>query len=281
MKSFLTSLFILFTVGVFAQLKVPQPSPFSTVKQVVGLTDVEVAYSRPSAKGRKVFGDLVPFDQIWRTGANKATQLSFSTEVTINNTKIAAGNYSLFTIPGKGEWTIIINKETELWGTDGLDETMNVVKFKTKANSLGDKVETFTINFKNLTATGAEISISWENTEVSFGISVDSEAAAWASIESEIKAAESSWKVYYRAADYAANTGKNLDQALEWTKKALEIEEYWYTYNVQSKVYAAMGDYKNAIKSLQKSIDLGKKIEGWGYADMLNKQMEDYKSKSK
>lgn len=269
------------SIGVFAQLKVPQPSPLSTVKQVVGLTDVEVTYSRPSTKGRKIFGDLVPFDQVWRTGANKATQLSFSTEVTINNTKIPAGSYSLFTIPGKTEWTFIINKETELWGADGLEDAKNVVKFKTKTNSLGDKVETFTINFKNLTSSSADLSLTWENTEVSFAITVDSEAAAWASIESEIKAAEKSWTVYYRAADYAASTGKNLDQALEWTKKALEKEEYWYTYNVQSKVYAAMGDYKNAIKSLQKSIDLGKKIKDWNYGDTLNKQMEDYKSKGK
>lgn len=269
---------MLVALAAHAQPTLPMPSPACTLSQTIGLTQVTVAYSRPGAKDRVVFGDLVPFDEMWRTGANKATQLTFGTEVKINSQTIPAGSYSLFTIPGKTEWTIVINKDTELWGTGGYKQENDVLRFKVKSEKLPYLAETFTIDFQQIEATKAILYLQWENTRVSFDIEVDSEAAAWANIEKEIKAVEGSWRVYVRAADYVAGTGKNLDKALEWTEKALEMEEYWWTYSVQAEIYAAMGDHKQAQKSLQKAIDLGSEIPNWSYGETLAKQMQEYQA---
>ena len=281
MKHFFTSLFVLFACCAIAQPSLPQPSPGATAKQTVGLTDIEVVYSRPGKKNRKIFGELVPFNELWRTGANKATAISFNTDITIGGKAVKAGTYSLFTKPGKTEWTIILNSETELWGTGGFDEAKNVASFKVKSKSLSNTVETFTINFRNITENDAELFIQWDNTEASCKITVDCEAQAWKNIDESIKNVGDNWRIYVRSADYAVNKGKKLDEALAWTEKALAMEEYWWTYWVQARVYAAKGDYKNAQKSLKSSIKLGEETKDWGYGEKLEKLMEEYKTASK
>jgi hypothetical protein len=279
MKSLLP-LLMLFLAGTVLAQELPQPSPSAEIEQMIGLTEVEVEYSRPGAKGRTIFGELVPFNSIWRTGANKATAISFSNDVTFGGKEVKAGTYSLFTIPGEKEWTIMLNSETELWGAGNYNKENEVASIKVKSSKTGDFYETFTISFDNLTEESASMNLIWENTKVSVKIGVDTEAAAWANVESAIAEAEGAWRVYTRAADYAARSGKNLDKAIEWTEKSLEMNEYWWTYMVQAEVYAAKKDYKSAQKSLKKSIALGQETEGWGYGERLNKLMEEYKSKS-
>jgi hypothetical protein len=279
MKSLLP-LLMLFLAGTVLAQELPQPSPSAEIEQMIGLTEVEVEYSRPGAKGRTIFGELVPFNSIWRTGANKATAISFSNDVTFGGKEVKAGTYSLFTIPGEKEWTVMLNTETELWGAGNYNKENEVASVKVKSSKTGDFYETFTISFDNISDEGADLNIIWENTKVSVKIGVDTEAAAWANVESAIAEAEGAWRVYTRAADYAARSGKNLDKAIEWTEKSLEMNEYWWTYWVQAEVYAAKNDYKSAQKSLKKSIALGEEIDGWGYGDRLNKLMEEYKSKS-
>ncbi len=277
MKNLLTLVFILITATVMAQT-LPQKSPGASVKQTIGLTDVEVVYSRPSAKDRKVFGELVPYNENWRTGANKATAITFAGDVNFGGKEVKAGTYSIFTIPSENEWTIILNSETELWGTNGYKEANDVVRIKMPAKKC-EFEETFTIGFNNLTESSANLFFKWERTVVNVKITVDAEAAAWANIESKIQEVEGSWSAYTRAADYAVRTGKNLDQALEWTNKSLAMNDSWWTLWVQAQVYAAKGDYKSAKKSLKRSIELGNKEENWGYGDTLNKLMEEYNSK--
>lgn len=278
MKSVFTSILALFAVVAIAQ-DLPQPSPAATVMQTIGLTEATVVYSRPGAKDRLVFGELVPFDKVWRTGANKATAVTFSNDVTFGGKPVKAGTYSLFTKPGKTEWMVMLNSETELWGSDNYKSENDVASVKVKSEKMAYMEETFTIGFTNVTEEGADMYIRWEGTSVTVKIGVDTEAAAWANIEASIKEAEGSWRNYVRAAQYAARSGKKLDEALVWTEKALAMEDYWWTYWVQADVYAAKKDYKSAVKSLKKSIALGEEIEGWSYGPRLEKMMEEYKAK--
>jgi len=276
----LTIIFAVATTALLAQPELPQPSPTATISQKVGLADVSITYSRPGVKGRTIFGDLVPYDKIWRTGANKATAITLGTDATIGGKEVSAGSYSIFTIPGKDEWTIIINSETELWGAGNYDEAKDVARFKVKPGKLAEKVESFTIDFGSFTDEGCNINMSWENTKVSFPLGVDAVAQAMANIEKEIAAVEGSWRVYVRSAQYMARTGKDLDKALEYTEMALAMKEYWWTYWVQAEVYAAKKDYKSAIKSMKKSIKLGEEIEGWSYKERLEKLLAEYEAEA-
>lgn len=279
MKSIFTFLLTFSLAAVMAQPTLPQKSPTATLKQTVGLTDIEIIYSRPSVKGRTIFGDLVPFNEVWRTGANKATQLSLSTDVTIGGKKVPAGKYSVFTIPTKGEWTVIIHKETELWGSGEYKAENDLVRFTTKPRLMQQSVESFTIELGNFKNDGATWMMMWDKTLVSFDIKVDVEAEAWKNIETSLADVGDNWRIYIRSAQYAVDQNKRLDDALGWTNKALEMEEHWWALWTQATVYAAQNDYKKAQKSLKKSIAVGEEVEGWTYGDRLNKLMEEYKSK--
>lgn len=277
----LSTLFLALLVTTGLQAQTPAKSPTATLQQKVGLTDVTLVYSRPDADGRKIFGDLVPYNELWRTGANKATQITFSDDVTINNETVPAGSYSLFTIPGKDKWTVILNKETELWGTGDFDKAQDQLRFTVNATSTGEHYETFTIDFADLEMESANMVLTWEKTRLSFKIGVNAAEQAWANVEQSIEEYESNWRVYVRAASYAAETGKNLDKALTWIDKALEIEdEYWWTYMVQSEVYAAQKDYKNAAKAAKKCMKYGEKNENWPYKGRVEKMLKEYEAKS-
>ena len=162
MKSVFTSILALFAFAAIAQ-DLPQPSPAASVSQTIGLTEVEVVYSRPGAKGRTIFGDLVPYGEVWRTGANKATAITFSNDVTIDDKKVKAGTYSVFTKPGKKEWTVMFNSETELWGAGNYSSDNDVAVVKVKAAKMADEEESFTIGFTNISDEGADMYMRWEN----------------------------------------------------------------------------------------------------------------------
>ena len=279
MKSIFTFLLMLSAVAVLAQPTLPQASPTATLKQAVGLTDIEITYSRPSVKGRAIFGGLVPYNKVWRTGANKATQLSLSTAATIGGKEVPAGKYSIFTIPGRTQWTIIIHKETELWGTSEYKAENDLIRFTAKPRLVEQPLESFTIELGNFKDNGARCMLMWNKTVVGFDIKVDVEAEAWKNIDEALADVGDNWRIYVRSAGYAVDHNKRLDEAMEWTNKALEMEEHWWTLWTQARVHAAQKDYKKAQKSLKKSIALGEQVEGWTYGDRLNKLMEEYKSK--
>jgi hypothetical protein len=240
-----------------AQLKIPQASPSSEVEQEVGLTEVEVNYSRPGMKGRKIFGDLVPYGQLWRTGANSATTIEFEDSLMIGKTTVAPGTYAIFTIPDKKEWTVIINDNHEQGGTGDYDSTLDVLRFKVTPEVLKDPVETFTIDFQNLTINSADLILKWENTAIRIPLIAEVDRK----VESMIKdalAAELQWSTYYNSAKYYFNANKDIDQALEWINECIKYKDdaYWI-YNLKAEILLKKGMKKEAIETAKIALKLG------------------------
>ena len=278
---------VILAAGVFAntlvsaQLKTPQPSPSASIKQTVGLTDVTVDYSRPGMKGRKVFGDLVAFGSVWRTGANKATAITLSDDVKIGGKDVKAGKYSIFTIPGEAEWTVIVNSNTELWGAGGYKQEEDVARFMVKPTKLNDTYETFTIGFSHLTNDAAHVNLMWENTKVSFKIETMANEQVQKQIN-EMLVEGPSAGTYYGAARYYLDNDKDLKQALTWIDKAIEKrpEAFWYIHQ-KAKIQGKLGMKKEAIATAEKSMEMAKanKEGDYGYVKNNEDLIKELKSK--
>ncbi|MDN4165377.1 DUF2911 domain-containing protein [Cytophagales bacterium LB-30] len=276
----LASAFLLMMSPVMAQINMPQPSPLSTVEQKVGLTDVSVTYSRPSMKGRAIFGDIVPFDKIWRTGANASTKITFSDEVSLEGNKVPAGTYALYTIPGKESWTIILNKNTNLWGEDGYSEAEDQVRVTVKPVALAEAVETFAIQFVNLTKDGASLELAWEKTAVRVAITTEVDAKVMADIKSKLAENPS---VYFQAATYYYENDKDLAQALAWCTKACDLRKdaFWMSH-VKAKIQLKMKDYKGALATAEASLATAKAAPNdFGYVNNNEKLIAEIKAASK
>lgn len=246
-----------------AQVQMPQPSPAASVSTVVGLTDVKIEYSRPRAKGRKIFGDgptmVVPYGKIWRTGANTGTKISFSDDVKIEGIAVPKGEYLIFTWPGSVEWKISLYKDLSIGGdTESYKAENEVANFKAKSSRLTEKVEMFTVNITDIAENSktAKIELAWENTSVKFGIAVDFDARVMKSIEANTKVSAGS---YASSAIYYAENGKDLNQALAWINEAVKINPnaFWYLHQ-KAKIQAKMGDAKGARETANASIALAK-----------------------
>lgn len=198
-------------------LKMPQASSAQTITQSFGLGKVTLSYSRPNTKGRKVFGALEPYNTVWRTGANAATVVTFTEDVKVGGKDLPAGEYGLFTIPGKDEWTVIFNKDSKQWGAYEYKEAQDVLRIKVKAIKLKDKVETFTIQFADVYPTTAQLQLLWENTGLNIDLSTDIDAKVMANIDEAMKGDK---KPYLAAAQYYLENGKDLNKALEWANAA-------------------------------------------------------------
>ncbi|MEL7268764.1 MAG: DUF2911 domain-containing protein [Bacteroidota bacterium] len=250
---------VLFTIlvasaGMQAQLQTPQPSPSSTLKQQVGLTDVTVEYSRPSMKGRTVFGDLVPYDALWRTGANRNTMVTFSDSITLDGKTLKAGTYAIFTKPGKTMWEVIFYTDTNNWGTPReWDESKVAARSMVQVFNMEMPVETFTITIDDLHNNGASLGMIWENTYVGVKFEVPTVAKTDKSI-AKLMAGPSA-NEYYAAASYYLDEDKDLNKAKEWIDKAVSMNEngYWLMRK-QSLIYAKLGDKKAAIEAAKKSM---------------------------
>ncbi len=280
-KTFLLSLTVLTFFTAQAQLTTPQPSPAASVSQVVGLTDVEVTYSKPGMKDRVVFGELVPFGKIWRTGANKATSVSFSTDVTIGGAEVKAGTYSLFTIPNKEEWTIMLNSETELWGAGDYDAAKEVAKFMIKPSTTKDAYETFTIDFSHLKGANGHMNLRWENTLVAIPI----ETGAMDAVEKQIKEILVDGPgagTYYNAARFYLENDKDIDQAIAWINTAIEKRPnaFWYMHQ-KAKMQAKKGDVKAAIATAEKSMKMASENEAGDYGYVASNEKLIAKLKKK
>ena len=221
-KLFISAMALVMMLSADAQgLNTPQPSPTQTVKQNFGLSSIELSYSRPGVKGRKIFGDLVPYGNVWRTGANQATTLTFGDDVTIGGVKIKAGKYGLLTIPEKKSWTIIISKQTGVTSPADYKQDQDVVRVDAKTNATGDAIETFTIEFANVKPNTCDLEIKWDKTSVSLPISTDVETKVMAQIDQLMNKDN---RPYYNAAMYYMDNGKDLNQALGWFQKAAEMQ---------------------------------------------------------
>lgn len=253
-RSFLiVALLSLVAEDVLAQLETPQPSPKGKIEQKVGVMNVSVFYSRPGMKGRKIFGGLVPYGQEWRTGANDPTTITFSDAVKLEGQDVAAGMYSLFTIPGEQEWTIIINKNT----TESLPRSKkdDVVSFKVKPSQSSTPIETFTINISDIGINTANLELAWEKTAVKFRMEFDVDSKVMAAIKKSMENPNSGVaNMYFQSASYYFTTNKDLKVALDWVSKSLEMNKnpYW-VWRLKSQIQAALKDYKGAIASAEVS----------------------------
>jgi hypothetical protein len=256
------------SLGAFAQgIKTPAPSPGQTIKQDFALSSIEVAYSRPAAKGRKIFGDLVPYGKMWRTGANSQTLVTFGEDVTVGGKSVKAGKYSLLSIPGKSEWEIILAKpETSVFNYKVENE---VTRFTAKATTLPMNVENFMILFGAQTSNSVNMSIIWENTEVEFPIVADIDTKIMADID---KAMNVDSKPYFAAASYYFDNGKDLTKALAWANRAVDAqpEAYWVVH-LKAKIQAKSGDKAGAIATAKKSLELATKGNNPDYVALNEK----------
>ncbi|HQV56204.1 MAG TPA: DUF2911 domain-containing protein [Chitinophagaceae bacterium] len=258
-----------------AQLKTPAPSPTQTVKQDFALSSVELSYSRPAMKGRTIYGDLVPFDKVWRTGANQATTLTFGEDVMIGGTKVAAGKYGLLTIPGKKEWTIIISKQTNVTSPSAYKEDMDVVRVMAAPEKMSDKIETFTIEFANITANKCDIEIKWDNTSVTLPISADVETKVMAQIDQLMNKDN---KPYFNAAMYYMENGKDLNTALGWFDKAVEAQpSAFWIHHQRANCLAKLGKKADAKMAAEKSIELATAAKNDDYVKLNEKLLKELK----
>lgn len=249
--------------GAFAQAKLPPASSSQHVSQGLGISKIELSYQRPSANGRTIFGGLVPYDQVWRTGANNATAITFASEVEIAGKKVPAGTYGLFTIPTKGDWTVILNKTYEQWGSYTYKQEDDVLRFNVKPTKLAKKVETFSINFENVTSSSLDVVLSWENVAIPFTIKVDQKEEIMASLEAAMKGEK---KPYFQAAQYYFQNGLDINKAKEWVEEAdkgntkAPYIKYW-----KSQILNKAGDKAGASKAAQEGIEIAKQSNNVEY----------------
>ncbi len=252
-------------------LKMPSPSTTQSIKQEFALTSVELSYSRPNMKGRKIFGDLVPYNAVWRTGANSATTISFADEVIIGDKKVPAGKYGLLTIPGASEWTIIITKQLDVTSPAAYKADQDVVRVKAAVAALPFSMETFTMTFDNVRSGSMDLWIGWEKTSVVLPIKMEVEAKVMAQIDDAMNKDN---KPYYQSAMYYMETGKDLNKANMWFDKAIEQNPtaFWIYYN-KANCLAKMGKKSEAIATSNKSIELATAAKNDDYV-ALNKKLQ-------
>lgn len=241
-----------------AQLQVPRPSPKSTVTQTVGVTDVTVIYSRPSVRDRKIWGELVPMDQVWRTGANEATIVKFSTDVKINGNALTAGAYSLHTIPGQNEWTVIFNKVADQWGSYSYDAAKDACRVKVKPEASSHH-EMLTFEFPAVTTTSADMVIAWEKVRVPLKIEVDTVTLAQKAIRDAMSAAKADdARTPFQSASYYFENNLDPAYAMELVNKAIAIRETYGNLMLKARMLAKAGKKKEAIATAERAIAVGK-----------------------
>lgn len=258
-----------------AQINMPAASPKFELKGTVGLAEVKVVYSRPSAKGRKVVGNLIRNGEVWRTGANASTKISFSEDVKINGNELAAGEYALYTIFTEETATVIFNRNLKLWGAAGYNVAEDALRIEVPVKHPSSHYETFTISFSDFTRNSANFNMKWEHTKAMFKIEADVDSRVMADIKAQVIDAEpTNMGVYYQAASYYLDTDRNPKLALKWITKGIkgsEKEQYWM-YHLQAKLFAKVGKKKQASAAAMKSIELAKTAQNPDYV-RLNEQL--------
>lgn len=240
-----------------AQLNMPPASPDAEFKQQIGFGEVEVKYSRPSARGRVIFGGLIPFGEIWRTGAHDATTIHFSEPVKLNGYDIPADTFSLFTIPNQNEWTIVINKTAKMHGTSDYSQEQDLVRFTVKPEKSPRYYETFTIEINDLSKDEAALYLLWENTQVKLTIKMSVDEKVMVEINERINVKkEDRASLYYQSSAYYFNNNKDLKQAYAWAQVANGKTQDAGYLQLQAKIEAALNDYAAALKTLKASTDL-------------------------
>jgi hypothetical protein len=285
MKKLILTLSAFMVVGIFsmatAQIKTPSASPAAKTTQTVGLTDVTVEYSRPSVKGRTIFGGLVPYGEMWRTGANKNTMITFSAPVKIGGKDLKAGSYAIFTVPGQTEWEVIFYTDTENWGVpENWDATKEAVRMKVKADKMDFNIESFMVDLGDLTNDSFTLGIGWEKTWINIPVKLTTDEVVTASITKVMNGP--SGDDFYAAGRYYFDSGKDLNKAYEWIHKSNEMDgkdaKFW-KLRQESLVLAALGKYKDATAVAEKSLKLAVEAKNKDYERMNTASIAEWKKK--
>ncbi|GAA4104170.1 DUF2911 domain-containing protein [Mucilaginibacter panaciglaebae] len=277
MKKTIICLAVLLSLGVFTvtaqDLTIPQPSTPQTIIQGFGLGQVTLTYSRPSVKGRKIFGYMEPYGKVWRTGANWATTIKFTDDVTMEGKSVAAGEYGLFSIPGQKEWIFILNKTSKQWGAYTYKESDDVIRFTVPVKTTSALTETLTFDFANATPTDCFLQLNWEHVQTGLHLKIDVDTKVMANID---RAMQSDKKPYYSAAIYYYNNNKDLKKALEWMEVQDKAQpnsdniKYWI-----ARIKLKMGDKKGAIATATEGLNLATKANDVEYARMNKEVLAD------
>ncbi len=266
------------TFSSMAQLDLPQPSPLGKVEQVVGLTNVTIEYSRPSVKGRKILGDVVPYNTMWRTGANASTKLTFDGQVTVAGSLVKPGTYSLLTIPHEGSWEVMLNSDSKVNGADGYDPNLNVVMTKVEPTK-GPFVETFTISITDVVKDAAMIELAWAEFRVRFSVEAPSTDQALANIDKALAGAEVKAGMYGSAARFCIDRGVRSKEALAWAQKSVDMDAKFWTVHTLALAQAANGDLKTAIATAQRSKEMAATEKADAYVKLNDEKIAEWKAK--
>lgn len=279
MKNIFLALSIVASASIHAQIKSPQLSPAAKTEQTVGLTTITIDYSRPSARGRKVFGDIVMYDELWRTGANKNSTIKTSDVLIFGKDTLKAGTYSIFTTPGKSSWKLYFYKTTDNWGTPETWDVKQIALETSAKSSVVAKTETFTISIDDVSINGASLAISWGEASVKFPFSVSTDATVEASIAQTLSGPSAN--DYYRAADYYHTAGKDMKKALEWINIYLEKtpDPQFWVLRKKSLIQAELKDYKGAVATAKVSLEKSKAANNADYVRMNEASIAEWSTK--
>jgi hypothetical protein len=255
------------------QLELPRPSPLAKVSQMVGLTEVAVEYSSPAAKGRKIWGGLLPFGELWRTGANAATKITFSKDVVVADKPVPAGTYALFTIPAKESVTVILNKNPNQGGTQQYKQAEDLLRFTARALPTAHR-ERLTFLFSDTTETSTSLDLEWEKLRVVIPIKANTDTQVAANIKS---LEDNSWRPYNSAARYLLENKKDYDRAMALVERSLSMKEDWFNLWTKSQILAAKGKTPDGCALAQRAKALGEKAENFFIADDLKKALTEWK----
>lgn len=278
MKKLLTCLLLsgsIYMTSQAQQLRTPAPSPAATLKQSFALSSVEVNYSRPAVRGRAIFGDLVPYGKVWRTGANEATTITFGEDVTVGGKKVPAGKYGLLTIPGQNEWTIIISKQLDVTSPAAYKQDQDVARFTAKAETLPFTVESFMIVFDDIKTNSMIVELLWDKTAVGFTVESDVDSKVMAQIDNAMNKDN---RPYFGAAMYYMENGKDMNKALEWLNKAVEQSpNAFWIHHQRANALSKLGKKQDAIAAANKSMELARAAKNDDYVALNEKLLKTLK----
>ncbi len=266
---------VLLSVGILqAQLELPRLSTKASVSQTVGVTDIEITYSRPGVKGRVIWGGLVPYDKIWRTGANEATAISFSEDVQINGSTLAKGKYALFTIPGKDEWTVIFNNNPDQDGAFNYDEKEDALRIQVKPQE-APFLERMMFYFDNLADSSADVVLRWEKLRLPFTVQVQVDSLVFAQARKQIN-----WGTPYRAANFALQNEANLDEGLKWLEISIAVDENYWNTSLAARYFEHEGQHQEAIAAMEKALGMAKTMKQAPFnLEQMQKLLDDWKKR--
>lgn len=259
----------------FAQLETPRASPQASLQQKVGVSDITINFSRPGVKGRAIWGELVPWDRMWRTGANEATTIEFSHDVRIEGEPVPAGKYALYTIPRTDRWTLVLNSRWNVAGTMNYDQQLDVLRVDLTPRT-GEHREWLTFSVPDLSADAATIELAWKETRVPFRVEVDTPALVLEGARETI-AAMTDWRTPYRAALYAFEQDVVNPEVIGWADRSIELNETWANLALRARLLAASGDHAEAISAAEKAIRVGRALERPADTSALEAELESWR----